>query len=346
MSGIRRKAVPFTITPCDFFDDVNRVRALFARLVHTPHPENIAMVPSVSYGMAVVARNTPLSPKSSVVTVHHQFPSNVYPWRRLCADAGATLEVVRPPDGAQRRAESWNQAILEAIDSRTALVAVPQIHWTDGTIFDVSAIGTRAREVGAAFVIDGTQSVGAMELDVSDVNPDALVCAAYKWLLGPYATGCAFFGPRFRDGIPIEETWIGREGSEDFSGLVDYQDRYREGAIRFDVGENSNFSLMPMVIAALEQILEWGVAPINHYCGQLTAPLAAAAQEKGYAVAEESGRARHMFGIRVPSGLDLQELRARLAERQVFVSVRGDAIRIAPHVYNDSEDVAALIDLL
>jgi len=124
------------------------------------------------------------------------------------------------------------------------------VHWTDGTRFDLVAIGRAARRVGAAFVVDGTQSVGALPFDVREIQPDALVCAGYKWLLGPYAMGAAYFGPRYDAGDPIEENWITRRGSDDFQRLVAYQDEYAPGAIRYDVGERSNFILLPMFIAA------------------------------------------------------------------------------------------------
>lgn len=346
VEGIQRKTVPSRIVPSDFFDGVNRVRALFARLINVAHPENVAMVPSVSYGMAIVARNVPLRRDQNVVTVHNQFPANMYPWRRLCTDTGAELRVVAPPDTMEDRAAGWTAKILDAIDAQTALVTVPTVHWTDGTVFDLMAIGGRARDVDAAFALDGTQSVGAMPFDVAAIAPDALVCAAYKWLMGPYATGCAYFGPRFLEGIPLEETWIGRRGSDDFSALVNYQDEYREGAIRFDVGENSNFALMPMLEASLTQVLEWGVERIYSYCDALTAHLLEVVRDRGYLVADGDGRARHMFGIRVPTGLDVAQLKDRLEQRQVFVSIRGDALRISPHVYNDRADVDALAELL
>ena len=130
------------------------------------------------------------------------------------------------------------------------MVALPHVHWTDGVRLDLEAIGRRAREVGAALVVDGTQSVGAMPFNVTSIQPDAVICAAYKWLTGPYSIGLAYYGQRYDDGVPSEETWIGRLGSEDFRRLVDYEDAYRPGAARYDVGECSNFVLIPMLIAA------------------------------------------------------------------------------------------------
>ena len=342
LAGIRRKAVPADITPDDFFKGPDAVRRLFAELIGVSDPERIAIVPSVSYGVSTIAKNTRLSPSQNVVTLLDQFPSHVYPWRRLCRETGAELKVVIPASPGPGRAENWNSALLEAIDADTAVVAVPNVHWTDGTRFDLEAVGARARDVGAALIVDGTQSIGAMPFDVRRIQPDAVVCAAYKWLGGPYSIGAAYFGTRYDDGIPLEEGWLPREGSEDFNRLVDYRDEYRDGAARYDVGEVSNFTLIPMFVAALEQLAEWGVHNVAPYCRQLTAELIADLGDAGFGVTEEQWRSGHLFGLRVPEGFDENCFRERLAAENVSVALRGNAIRVAPHLYNDEGDVRAL----
>ena len=145
------------------------------------------------------------------------------------------------------RGEGWTERILDCIDSATVAVAMGTVHWTDGTRFDVRAVPERTSAVGAALILDGTQTVGAVPIDVKALDPDALIVAAYKWLLGPYSLSLAWFGECYLDGVPLEEAWIGRRGSENFAGLVDYVDEYQPGALRFDVGQRSNFALMPAV---------------------------------------------------------------------------------------------------
>jgi selenocysteine lyase/cysteine desulfurase len=345
IDGIRQKANPAAIQPEDFFRDADTVRGLFARLVNVPDPTRVAIIPAVSYGMAVVARNTAVRPGQNLVLAHEQFPSNVYPWRTLAREQGAEVRMVGAPEGAGSRSDAWNARILEAIDGDTALVAVGHVHWADGTRFDLEAIGARAREAGAALVVDGTQSVGALPFDVERIRPDALVVTGYKWLMGPYGLGLAYLGPRYDAGVPLEENWIGRLGSEDFAGLTRYRDEYQPGALRYDVGERSNPILLPMLAAALEQILEWGPEHIQAYCARLTAGLGNEAREMGFAV-QETGRASHLFGLRPPPGLSMDRIRAVLDAHRVSVSVRGDALRVSPNVYNDEADIAALLQAL
>ena len=346
VQGLARKRVPSRLSPPDFFTETDRARELFARLVNVSDPRRIAVIPAASYGLAVAARNLPLSTGQNVVIAHEQFPANVYPWRKQCAATGAELRVVRPPEAVERRGRLFNERLLEAIDARTAMVALGHVHWTDGTRFDLEAIGARAREVGAALIVDATQSVGAMPFDVERLQPDALICAAYKWLMGPYSIGFAYYGPRFDTGDPLEETWIGRLGSENFKELVNYQDEYQPGALRYDVGERSNFVLMPMAIAGLEQVLEWTPEGIQAYCAALTGDLVDQVRAMGFAVEGLDGRGAHLFGLRTPPGVDLQALASTLAARRVLVSLRGSAVRVAPHVYNDARDIEALHDAL
>ena len=228
----------------------------------------------------------------------------------------------------------------------TAVVTVPHVHWTDGTVFDLPAVGARAREVGAALVVDATQSVGAMPFDVGEIQPDALIVAGYKWLLGPYSIGAAYLGSRFDDGIPLEETWIGRERSEEFQHLVDYQSAYQPGAIRYDVGERSNFILVPMFVASLGLVLEWTPEEVREYCRRLGETLIQEAVSIGFSLEQDEWRAAHLFGLRMPEGLELTALKAELEARKIFVSLRGSALRVSPHLYNDEDDVGALIDAL
>jgi len=345
VKGMLRKRNPALLQPDDFFRESEEVRRLFAGLVNAPDPSSIAILPSVSYGIGVAAQNTPIKSGQNIVLLHEQFPGNVYGWRRLAWENGAEIRMVRSRDGADR-GRIWNERILEAIDSATGVVALAPVHWTDGTVFDLAAIGAKAREVGAALVVDGTQSIGALPFDVQALKPDALIAASYKWLLGPYSIGVGYFGSRYLDGLPLEETWIAREGSEDFKGLVDYQDGYQPGAVRFDVGERSNFILVPMVVAALGLLHEWRPERIQAYVRGLSGEFLDEVRGLGYLVEDEPFRVGHLFGIRMPEGLDLERVKGALDVEKVSVSLRGSALRVAPHLFNDEEDFRALLRAL
>lgn len=341
VAGIRGKARPWEITPDRFFEDSEKVRTQFANLINSENPNQVAIMPSVSYGMGTVANNLPKAPGREIVIVGEQFPSNVYPWQVFAQRTGNKIRRVDPPTGDHRGRE-WNERILDAITPKTLLVALGNVHWTDGTLFDIVSISEKAREHGAYFVIDGTQSVGALPFDVGDVQPDALICAGYKWLLGPYGIAMGYFGPRLTNGIPLEEGWIARKNSSDFSGLIDYEDDYQPGAKRYDVGQRSNFITLPMMSEALAQVTDWGIDNIQSYIRNLTEKMIRDLQSVGYKIEESRFRADHMFGARVPEGTEMNKVIDSLKEKNIYVSIRGSAIRVSPHLYNDENDVDKL----
>jgi len=330
---------PWELTVDDFFAPVERLRAAFAAVAGVD-VDGVALIPAVSYGVGVAVANLPIARGQNVVMLAEQFPSNVYPWRAAARERGAEIRIVdRPGDG------NWTAGVVARIDTGTAVVAVPNVHWTDGSVVDLVAVGEAARRVGAALVVDATQSLGAMPLDVAAVRPDFLVAAGYKWLLGPYSLGYLWAAPSRREGAPLEQGWIVREGAEDFARLVDYTDRFQPGARRYDVGERSNFVLVPMALAALDQLVAWGVDEVASALRVLTDDIARRAEHRGLVPTPARVRSPHLLGIRLPDGVP-DGLTAALASRRVFVSVRGDAIRVSPHLYNDAGDVDRLFAVL
>lgn len=338
-AGLARKARPWTIRPADFFAEPERARELAAKLLGVD-AEGVAIVPAASYGIAVATANLRVGPGRRVLVLADQFPSNLYPWRRLVAEQGGEVVAVEAgPDGA------LGPALLAALDERVAVVALPHCRWTDGRIVDLEAVAKRCRAVGAALVLDLTQSAGALPLDLAAVAPDFVVIATYKWLLGPYGLGFLWVAPRHRSGRPLEEGWITRAGAEDFARLVDYTDAYAPGARRFDVGERSSFALLPAAIAALEQLLAWGVPRIAATLARTNRALAARLAGLGLEPLAEELRGPHFLGLRLPEGAPA-DLVERLAEAGVLVSRRGGHLRITPHLYTDAEDCDRLVAAL
>ena len=154
-----------------------------------------------------------------------------------------------------------------------------------------------------------------------------------------------YVGEEYREGAPIEHNGINRHGSEDFSRLVGYQDAFQPGARRYDVGERSNFVLLPMANEALRQILDWGVENISETIGELTDLIEQEAKKHGIEAIPAERRGRHMVGLKLGSAAP-KDLAARLAEEKVFVSVRGESVRLSPHLYNTAEDVDRLFAVL
>jgi selenocysteine lyase/cysteine desulfurase len=336
------KQQPWNITSGDFFDVPDRARALFAEMIGADS-NDIAIVPAVSYGMAVASLNIELAAGQEVLVLQDQFPSNVYPWFEKAKQCRACMVTIpRTGDGGS---QSLTERILDAINPQTAIVALPHCHWIDGDEINLVAVGKAARSVGAALVLDVTQSTGVMPIDVKQVQPDFLVAASYKWLLGPYSLGFLYVAPDRQSGRPLEYNWTHRKGAEDFARLVDYQDEFAAGARRFDMGERSQLHLLPMAITALEQILAWGVSNIAATLAVKTRSIAERAEQLGLTTSAENRRSPHYLGLQFPGGMP-EGIHQQLADHHVHVSIRGDRMRVTPHVYNNDADIDRLIETL
>ncbi len=331
------------ISPEDFFTQKELLKQRFAALIDAPDYRNMASIPSVSYGIANAANNVLINKGDEIILVDEQFPSNVYIWKEVAEKKGATIKVIKPPISFDNRAGLWNQDILDAITKKTAVVAMCHIHLADGTLFDLKSIRERTRSVNAMLVIDGTQSIGALPFSVKEIEPDALVCGGYKWMLGPYSIGMAYYSDAFNDGTPIEHNWINRYNSQDFTKLTQYEDRYQEKAARYSVGEASNFVLTPMLIRAIEQLLEWSPVAIQEYCKEISVRAVQELRNLGYFIEDDKHRAHHLFGVYFEDHSNVEELKATLKRESIIVSFRGNAMRISPNVYNSEEDFERLV---
>jgi len=346
MNAIKEKSRPYLIPPTAFFDPVVQLKKLFAKLIEAPEFSRIANIPSASYGLAVVANNVKLQEGDEIIVIEEQFPSNYYVWEKLAQKYKAKITIIAKPNQKENCGKLWNAAILEAISDKTALIALGNIHWVHGTIFDLMAIRKKTTLHNALLIIDGSQSIGALPFSVKELQPDALICAGYKWLFGPYGCGYAYFGPYFDNGEPIEENWSNRLDSENLSGLTNYEGTYKPLANRYSAGEHASFIYVKMQIAALKQIIEWTPKAIQEYCEDTTKDAVKELQEAGFYIEKSEDRSHHLFGIEMPKNLNQLVLKEKFASEKIYVSFRGNYLRVSCHLYNTKSDFKKLSDCL
>ncbi len=339
VNGISLRNAPWRISIDQWFEPAEELKSLFAKIINSTK-DHIALIPSVSYGTAIAKNNIHLNSSQNIVVLDQQYPSNIYAWRELSRETGAAIVTVKREPG-----QTWTEAILAKIDSQTGLIAIPNCHWTDGSLIDLVQVSKRGREVGSKLVIDASQSLGAYPLDVNQIKPDFLVTVGYKWLMGPYNLGYLYADEKYFTGKPIEYSWLNKKGSEDFTSLVLYTDVYKPGARRFDVGEFPDFIHLPMATAALTQILDWGVNNIQETLSLLTNKIAGIAGERGMETPIENNRVGHLIGIRINENTSA-EIGKKLMANQIYVSFRGSSMRVSPHLYNDDNDVDRLFQFL
>ncbi|WP_236587724.1 aminotransferase class V-fold PLP-dependent enzyme [Marivirga aurantiaca] len=341
-AAVQRKSNPLNIQESDFFEPAEELKSLFGKLINAS-AEQIAIIPSASYGLMSAISNVPYKKSQHALIVSEEFPSDHLTLQRWCKEHGAELKILSPPKEKEGRAKIWSEKIINSITEDSAVLVMSSIHWMDGTLFDLQAIGEKCRKTDTTFIVDGTQSVGALPLDVQEFKIDALICAGYKWLMGPYSLGLAYYSEKFNEGKPIEESWMNRGEASDFSTLTKYPEEYSPGAGRYNVGEFSNFITLPMLKAAIEQILDWKPGNIQQYCRELMKPVFTCLKVNEIPTDSQDSIASHLTGIYLPDNVNMDQLMTELKINKVYVSARGRSVRVSPHLYNTSEDIEVFL---
>jgi len=339
LAAMMRKHHPWTPERQQIRAEMDRARELFGALIGASG-ENIALVGATSYGAALAAKSITLAQGQNVVVIEDQFPSNYYSWEMLAKENNAHLNVVARPADA-----NWTDAILNAINDNTGLVALPNCHWSDGSLIDLEKIAPKVHEIGAAFVLDTTQSTGVKKLDVKKLDPDFLMCSGYKWLLGPNSCGFLYVADRRLNSEPFEQNHSARSTSTPMALAMAYTSKYKPGARRFDHGGANTVILQPGINKALEQINDWGQDNIHNYMVKLIDKMADMADARGFQMPAKQFRIGHFIGLSSNKNLDL-DLEAKMAAKNIHISLRVNKIRISPYVFNNESDIDLLFDAL
>jgi selenocysteine lyase/cysteine desulfurase len=339
-----RKGQPWTVAADFQQTQVDRARRAAAALINAD-PADVALIPSVSYGVATAAKLFAPAAGTRVLLLANDHVSPVLEWQTRAGRGDFRTETVpQPADG------DWTAALLQAIGRPGAppvgLASISCIHWSDGCIIDLPAVAAALRRQGAALLIDATHAAGVTALDVRTLDPDFLVFPTYKWVLGPYGRAFLYVARRHQNGEPLEQTGAARRGvtSEQAPYLRDLA--YVDGARRFDMGERDFFVSLEMAAIGMELVASWGSAAISERLRMLTdrleEGLADGLRETGLRMPARRLRAPHILSVGFPGGLPAG-LNEGLAAARVYAAPRLGRLRISPHVYNDEADVALFL---
>lgn len=338
--ALRDNAMPWRGAALRWREQGEALRDLAAEVLGT-EADALAFTPSVSYGMAVAARNLPLAAGQNAVVLAREYPSNRAAWQAQAHAAGAAIRCAEPAAD-----ETWTAAVLRCIDDRTAVVCVPHCHWIDGAVLDLPVIARAAEAVRAGLVIDASQSLGVLPLDFAAIAPDFVICPGHKWLLGAFGLGWLWAAPHWREqGEPIEQTLLAREASGDFATLGERLPPFRAGARRFDFGPYPHPISVPMATAALAQIRDWGVAAISEHLAMLTSYLQGLLEKRGLGDWLVRGHAPHLCALLPPPDA-LPVIVDALEQSRVVLMVRAGGLRIAPHLHVQAAQLDQVVEVL
>jgi selenocysteine lyase/cysteine desulfurase len=342
-AAVGRKGAPWTLDAGFANRQHERARLAAAALIHAD-PADIALIPSVSYGVATAAKLITIARGARVIVLEDDHSSPVLEWRMRAEAEGFTVETVgRPDDG------DWTSAVLAAIERPGAppvgLASISSVHWSDGGLIDVDTVAAALKRQDAVFLIDATQSAGVLATDVSRLDPDFVIFPTYKWLLGPYGRAFMYVAKRHQGGLPLEQTAAGRRDVRAENEVYFADLRYVADARRFDMGERDHFISMEMAAIGMEMMAEWGASAVAQRLALLTERVAEGVRGIGFRISDRRLRAPHILSLAFPQGMP-QGLIEGLATEGIYVAARLGRLRVSPHVFNDEADTDRFIAAL
>jgi selenocysteine lyase/cysteine desulfurase len=342
-AAVGRKGTPWTLDAAFAGGQHERARRAAARLVNAD-PDDIVLIPSISYGVATVAKNLIIEPGTRIIVLESDHSSPVLEWQTRADAQGFIVDTVRQPDDGD-----WTSAVLAAIERPGAppvsLASISSVHWSDGGLIDIEQVGRVLRQRGARFLIDATHSAGVLAMDVKRLDPDFVIFPTYKWLLGPYGRAFLYVAKRHQDGVPLEQTASGRRDVRAENAIYFADLRYVADARRFDMGERDHFISLEMAAIGMEMMADWGAPAVVQRLLMLTDRIAEGVRDIGVRVAERRTRAPHVLSLDFKNGMP-KDLIEGLASDNIYVAARLGRMRISPHVFNDEADADRLIAAL
>jgi cysteine desulfurase / selenocysteine lyase len=308
----------------EWYDDAYRLRTAIAQLIHCS-ADDIAFVPTASASLGIVVGGIEWRQGDNVVTLAGEFPNYLY------------LPALVDRYGVEFRETPWER-FYESIDGRTRLVAISEVNYASGFRPPIAEMSRFLRERGVPLFVDGTQSVGALQFDVRDADPDALAVHGYKWMCSPTGVGFLYVAPRLREKLPPSEVgWRSHRTWREVDDLHHGKPVLKGSAEKYE-GGGLPFGLMYAMEASVNLMLELGPDAIE----QRVLELAGSARERLKRLgAEAADNGSQIVAAKFP-GQDPSRLARELKLRRVLVAARHGFLRVSPHFYNNAEDLDRL----
>lgn len=316
-----------------------RARRTAAEMIGA-RPEQIAFMRNTSDGLSTVANGLNWRAGDNLVTFRGEFPSNIYPWLRVRDAFGVEVRMCEEREGRVPLDE-----LESLIDARTRLVAISHVQYSSGFRSDLERLGRAARRHDALLVVDMIQGMGALPLNVEAELVDAAAGACHKWLLTPEGVGLLYLSDRARERIePTLVGWISVPDPEDYSN---FEQDWNRGALAWETG-TAAMSLLHGLDASLRLLMETGIERIAAHLEELTDYLCEELSGSDYEVvsSRRRGEKSQIVAIRHKGERTAMSLYAHLKRQNILVAPRGERLRIAPHLYNTKEEIAALLNAL
>ena len=320
----------------DWVATKNRAREIIAQMLKV-RAEQIAFMRNTSDGFATVANGLKWSADDNIVTFAREFPANFYAWRRIRDAHHVELRLC-----PERNGRIDIDEFIGLIDANTKIVSISAVQFVSGFRADLERIGRAARKHDALFAVDIIQALGTTPFDLEAQFVDVAAGASHKWLCSPEGCGILYLSDRARQ--RIEPTLVGWISVEDAWNFEDYEQNFKPNALAWETGTGTA-SLFYGLEQSAKLLYETGAEQIETYLADLTNYLCELLAGVNYEIVSSraKGEKSQIVCIRNNDGLLPAEIAKHLEREKIIVSPRGDRIRIAPHFFNNREDIERLV---
>jgi cysteine desulfurase / selenocysteine lyase len=304
-------------------------RTTCARLINAA-PDEVAFVKNTSHGLSIVAEGLDWRAGDNLLIYEKEFPSNLYPWLNLMRK-GVEVKIIPSREG-----RILLEDIERLIDSRTRLLAISSVQFSNGFRIDVKRLGTLCRARNILFCVDAIQGLGVVPMDVKGDQIDFLSADGHKWLLGP--EGIGIFYCRKELAARLNPPLIGWKSVENELSFDHPDFRLKTNALRFEEGSMNLMGIFGFG-AAIDLLLEIGIEKIHARVLDLGDVIIGEAEKRGYAVLTPRPRGERGGNITFLGNFDPVQQRDALRKKGIMVNARGGGIRVSPHFYNREEEI-------
>ena len=304
----------------NWYDDADRLRGSIAKLINAA-PDDIAFVSNAASALGMVLAALDLKPDDNIVTLEDEFPNYLYM--------------------PQMREVAW-EPFYESMDRNTRLVAISEVNYATGFRPPLEEIAKFTRERGILLFVDGTQSLGALTVDVQGLDIDIYAVHGYKWLISPPGSGFMYMHERVRSPLrPIIVGWRSHKTWRDVDNLHHGVPEFKESAEKYE-GGGLPFALLYAMEQSVGMMLEIGPHVIERKVMELACAARGRMREMG-AEAPETGS--QIVAAKFP-GIDPSHLARELKKQNVNVAARHGFLRISPHFYNTDAELNRVVEMV
>lgn len=326
-----------------YFERPNRIRENVSRIIGSK-PEEIAVTSGASAGLAAVAAGIDWKPGDEVLVGRGEFPAHFSTWLRYEQAGKLRVRVVEP-----RGRFLCPDDYLALMGPQTRVISASYVRFDNGARMDTVPLGEACRKFGTALVLDLSQCAGGMPIQIRETGATMAVSSGYKWMLGPYGSGFFWIAEEWIERLPLGAVYfMALEGAHDFHSMFSRKLRPVPGARRWDSPETANFTNLAAYDASLELILRIGLDRVAQHVDSLTEKIIACLPRDRCVLASPEERPRRGPYVCVSASRpnETMALYERVRAARIHVSLRENALRIAPFIYNTLEEIERLMTVL